>query len=375
MVNKVSAVETWLESPGKGFGQVKGLAGSLRALLAAARFARYDCGAATLPLSSMTHNPLAWIGLAGVEPDDNPRALYWQARLHGIMVGIALLAVPAYVFESLAEFPLLHRIATVLDVAIFAAFLAEALWMASVSSHPMRYLLDNWLNQVILVGAFASVLGATTEWIALVRVMRVAIAGLVMLRTITGFSVLFTRRGAPILVGAAFLILLCAGGMFYWLEPTVDNYWDGLWLAFVTGMTIGYGDVVPTTGTARVVAAGIGLIGVALVTLFTASVVSFFVGGEETQLRRDLQRDIVQLREEIGRLFDTEEIRFREDLHRDIVHLRRQIGELVHAEELQFRKQFQHEIAQLRADVAALAAELRLRDARSTAAPPPADER
>ena len=247
--------------------------------------------------------------------------------------------------------------------------------MASVSSHPARYLFDNWLNLVILVAALASVLGAATEWVALVRVLRVAVAGLVMVRTITGFTFLFTRRGAPILVGATFLIVLCAGGMFYWLEPTIDTYWDGLWLAFVTGMTIGYGDVVPTTGAARVVAVGIGLIGVALVTLFTASVVSFFVGGEETQLRRELQRDIVQLREEIGRLFDTEEIRFREDLHRDIVHLRRQIGELVHAEELLFRKQFQHEIALLRADVAALAAELRQRDARIAAAPPPADER
>jgi hypothetical protein len=186
---------------------------------------------------------------------------------------------------------------------------------------------------------------------------------------------LFTRRGAPILVGAAFLVLLAAGGMFYWLEPTIETYWDGLWLAFVTGMTIGYGDVVPTTGAARIVAAGIGLIGVALVTLFTASIVSFFVGGEETQLRRDLQRDIVELRQEIGRLFDTEEIHFREDLHRDVNQLRRQIAELVHAEELQFRKQFQHEIGRLRADVAALRAELAQRDARNTGVPPPADER
>jgi voltage-gated potassium channel len=323
----------------------------------------------------MTHNPLAWIGLAGVDPDDNPRAKYWESRLHKSMVAIALLAVPAYLIESISAGPLLHRIATILDIVIFAAFLAEATWMASVSSHPVRYLFDNWLNLIILLGALASVLGATTEWIALVRVMRVALAGLVMVRTVTGFTFLFTRRGAPILVGAAFLILLASGGILYWIEPSVDSYWDGLWLAFVTGMTIGYGDVVPTTPVARVVAAGVGLIGVALVTLFTANVVSFFIGGEETQLRRDLQRDIVELRQDIARLIDTEEIRFREDLHRDIVHLRRQIGELIHAEELQFRKQFQHEIAQLRADVAALAAELGQRDARDSAVPPPADER
>jgi len=323
----------------------------------------------------MTHSPLAWIGLAGIEPDDNERAQYWHHRLHGVMVTIALLAVPAYFLESARASPQLHLIAHALDVVIFFAFLAEAIWMAHVSSQPVRYLIDNWLNLVILLGAMASILGASTEWVALVRVMRVAIAGLVMVRTITGFTFLFTRRGAPILVGTSFLILLAAGGLLYWIEPSIDNYWDGLWLAFVTGMTIGYGDVVPTTAAARAVAAGVGLIGVALVTLFTASVVSFFVGGEETHMRRELQRDIVTLREEIGRLFATEEIHFREDLHRDINQLRQQIAHLVHAEELLFRKQFQHEIAQLRADVALLRTEIAQRDARNSALPPPADER
>ena len=280
----------------------------------------------------MTHNPLAWIGLAGIEPDDNARAHYWQKRLHPVMVTIALLAVPAYFFDSAEVGPSMHRLARFIDFFIFAAFLVETVWMAHVSSHPTRYLVDNWLNVVILLGALASVLGASTEWVALVRVMRVTVAGLVLVRTLTGFAFLFTRRGAPVLVGTSFLILLAAGGVLYWIEPSVDNYWDGLWLAFVTGMTIGYGDVVPTTGAARAVAAGVGLVGVALVTLFTASVVSFFVGGEEKHLRLELQADIRELR---------------------------------------------REIAQLRADTALLRAELAQRDGRNATPPqpPPADER
>ena len=247
-------------------------------------------------------SPLAWIGLAGLGPDDNARAQRWQKRLHGVMVTIALLAVPSYFLETAGSGPVLHRIAYVLDLVIFAAFLGELVWMSHVSSHPWRYLVDNWLNLVILVAALASVLGANTGWVPLVRVMRVTVAGLVMVRTFSGASLLFTRRGAPILVGAAILIILSAGAVLYWVEPTIDNYWDGLWLAFVTGMTIGYGDVIPTTATARVVAAGVGLIGVALVTLFTASVVSFFIGGEEAQMRRELQNDIAELRKELAQL-------------------------------------------------------------------------
>ena len=44
------------------------------------------------------------------------------------------------------------------------------------------------------------------------------------------------------------------------------------------------------------------LVGVALMTLFTANVVAFFVGGEETRMRENLQRDIAALRLEIEQL-------------------------------------------------------------------------
>jgi hypothetical protein len=208
-----------------------------------------------------------------------------------------------------------------------------------------------------------------------VRVARVAIGGMVLARTLTGFRVLFTRRGAPMLVGAAFLIMLASVAMMYWLEPTITNYWDGLWLAFVTGTTIGYGDIVPTTGASRLFAAFTALIGVSLIALFTANIVAFFIGGEEMQLRRDLQQTVVSLQHKIERLIDSEEIQFREDLHRNLNLLRREIAQLILAEELQFRKQFQHEIGQLRNDVAALRIALALRDAANTGAPPPADER
>ena len=56
----------------------------------------------------------------------------------------------------------------------------------------------------------------------------------------------------------------------------------------------------PTTGASRLFAAFTALIGVSLVALFTANIVAFFVGGEETQLRRDLQRDVQELQQKIA---------------------------------------------------------------------------
>ncbi len=276
----------------------------------------------------MTHSPLLWLGLGGVSPDDNAVAHLWQSRLHWLMVGVALMSVPAYLLATADLHPIWHEVASLLDFVILTAFVAELVWMMRVSDHPWRYFFENWLNVVIILGALAAALGAATEWIAVVRTMRAAVALLVIMRTAAEFRILFTRKGAPMLVGVAFLTILALGGLFYWLDPAIKTFWDGLWLAFITGATVGYGDVVPTTAGTRLLAVLTVLVGVALMTLFTANVVTFFVGGEETRNRESLQSDIVALRAQIERLLDAEELRITLELHREMRALREELAEL-----------------------------------------------
>jgi voltage-gated potassium channel len=293
----------------------------------------------------VTHNPLVWIGLAGIDPDDNARARWWEQRLHWAMVAVALLAIPSYLLETSRDFPQLHALAVSLDVFIFVAFLGETAWMMHVSSHPGRYLAENWLNVGVLAGSAAAVLGASTEWIALVRLARVAVIGLVLLRTFGQFEVLLTRRGAPKLVGIAVLVLALAGALLYWLEPTVTSYGDGVWLAFVTATTIGYGDFVATTAASRLVSVFIALIGFALLALFTANVVAYFVR-DAPDAQKDLHERIARMRDDIAALIrDGERVR-RDASLAEIDSLRR-------------------DIAELSARVAALSAKLDARDARS----------
>src|SRR5207245_2619148 len=123
----------------------------------------------------------------GVSGEDNARARHWQSRLHWLMVGIAMLSIPAYLLDSAQFNPVWNRVAHVLDGCIFIAFFAELAWMLYVTSFRGRYLLGNWLNLVILTSAMASLLGATIEWIALVRIVRVALVGLVFMRMLAEF--------------------------------------------------------------------------------------------------------------------------------------------------------------------------------------------
>jgi cell division protein FtsB len=63
-------------------------------------------------------------------------------------------------------------------------------------------------------------------------------------------------------------------------------------------------------------------------TLFTANVVTFFIGGEEARNRESLQQDIVTLRADIERLLDAEELRLTLELHQEIRALRAEIATL-----------------------------------------------
>jgi voltage-gated potassium channel len=259
--------------------------------------------------SSAPHSPLAWIGLAGVAPDENPRAQALQQRLHWWMVAFALLSLPAYFIDSIEPTGEWHRFAMLIDGFILLAFLAEAVWMSTVTSFPLRYLAENWLNLVVMIGAAAALFGATTEWVALIRVARVAIGGMMLVRAVAQFRYLFSRRGAPALVGVTFLTLLAAGGMFYWLDPRITNFWDGLWLAFVSGTTVGYGDVVPTSSAGRLVAAVLMLAGVSAIPITTSLVVSVFV----SRLQREQHaQDAEERKELVARLERIEALLTRE---------------------------------------------------------------
>lgn len=63
-------------------------------------------------------------------------------------------------------------------------------------------------------------------------------------------------------------LMLVLGVVIAWIEDW--RLFDGIYFAFVTGLTVGYGDFVPKHATSRVLAITIGFHGVMLTALFAA---------------------------------------------------------------------------------------------------------
>ena len=251
----------------------------------------------------MTINFGHWVGLGGVAPDDNRQAHVWEKRLDGLMIVIAVISIPLAVVEVQSFFPWLDALANSLHWFILAAFSTELIWMVHVSNRKLAYLTRNWLNVVIIIVAMLGLAGlASGIWLASARLARLALVGLLVARTLSGLGGMLVARGVPLVFGLSFLMLVLAGTGFYFLEPTVRSFGEGLWLAFVTGSTLGYGDLVPTTTASRIFAVIMVLVGFALLSMVTATISAFFVGEDEKRLRQELHQDIRRLHEEVRAL-------------------------------------------------------------------------
>jgi voltage-gated potassium channel len=88
-------------------------------------------------------------------------------------------------------------------------------------------------------------------------------------------------------------LLLLACGVVYWgIEPRTRTLADGLWLAFVTASTVGYGDIVPSTVASRLFSIVVVLLGFAVLSLVTAAIAAALVGTQERSIEREILRDL-----------------------------------------------------------------------------------
>jgi voltage-gated potassium channel len=122
------------------------------------------------------------------------------------------------------------------------------------------------------------------------------------------------RQGLMYSVVLALLILGLGGVGFWLLEPRVLSLADGLWLAFTTAATVGYGDLVPSTHASRAFSVLVVLLGLAVLSLVTASLAAVFVEreveAEEEKIEHRLMREVQAMRAELSELRRTLEVRY-----------------------------------------------------------------
>lgn len=103
-----------------------------------------------------------------------------------------------------------------------------------------------------------------------------------------------TPRRAAVLIAGFTALVTFAGALVGRLADSkdFDSFGDALWWSLQTVTTVGYGDVVPSSGTGRVVGAFVMISGIAFLTVITAAVTAALI---EAARRRQPPSDRDQL--------------------------------------------------------------------------------
>jgi voltage-gated potassium channel len=103
-----------------------------------------------------------------------------------------------------------------------------------------------------------------------------------------------TARRASVIIGSYTALVTLAGGLVAWLadRKDFDTLGDGMWWALQTVTTVGYGDVVPSSGTGRVIGAIVMISGIAFLTVITAAVTATLIEAARRRLPPPPDREL-----------------------------------------------------------------------------------
>lgn len=201
-----------------------------------------------------------------------------------------LATVPAFYLDMLRERTTWLAASAYLVAAVM---LGTALWhTARATGHPTAHIRANWLDLLLVLGLLAAAVAPPSQVAEWALLMRLTVAFMSLWRMVWCLQHLFTRGGMVYLVALAFVVLLMCGVGFWWLEPTTPTLAEGLWLAFTTAATVGYGDIVPTTPASRIFAVFVVLLGFGVLTLVTAAIATAWIETEERRIERELMHDM-----------------------------------------------------------------------------------
>lgn len=239
------------------------------------------------------------LGLSGVGPYENKRARKLGHAFEWPMIFVAMWIVFEWYLQSKAERPV--SVTAFTDWFIWGFFLLETVVLTIAVDNKKRYLINNWAN-IVIVAAGLPVLWETLPHAGGLRVLRLLAIFIVLMNTSGTFRKIMGRNHLGPTMMVSFVIIVIAGTVMAAIDPNVETPLDGIWWAWVTVTTVGYGDIVPGSTAGRLFGSFLILMGIGLFAMLTASFSSFFMQQDEKDLIREEKHNTQRLTEMATRI-------------------------------------------------------------------------
>jgi voltage-gated potassium channel len=233
-----------------------------------------------------------------------------RQRLEWPLAALALLVVPALILEDRTTSDLVRIICHAINWCVWIAFVVEFALKVGTARDRLTTLKESWFDLVIILvsppfGVPDVLQGArglrALRLLRLLRLVRGVAVAMIGLRTAK--RSLKSHGFHYVLMVALVATALGAAGIYIVeRDYTIKTPADAVWWSIVTVTAVGYGDVTPVSGEGRLIALGLMFVGVGVISVFTGSITSTFIGEGHQQETRNVDKRIAALEEQIREL-------------------------------------------------------------------------
>lgn len=245
------------------------------------------------------------IGLAGVDPQERPKAVWWGHVFEWPMVFVSFWVVLEWYLDVTRQLTLEYSQFT--SLSVWLLFVLETSVLANLVENRAHYFKTNWMNLLIIFSAIPFLFQAQHNYhLAAFRIFRLLVLLGLLIHVSSALRQLLSRHHLGITLLASFIIIAFAGVIIASLDPAIKTPWDGVWWAWVTITTVGYGDIVPVSNIGKIFAGLLIAMGVGLFSMLTASFSAFFMAQEEESVVEKEQVSLEKLEKIERKLEDLE---------------------------------------------------------------------
>lgn len=195
---------------------------------------------------------------------------------------ICLFAVVSVVFAIIDITVGISEPFRIIDFIIYVIFIAEYVVRFIISVNKKNFFKENIFDLIAII-PFSSAFRIFRTFKAfrllkLVKLTQFAKFGrlfAVVSRLLYKCNRFLDTNGFKYVVSVSCILVVIGGTLISFFEDM--SFADGVWWAFVTATTVGYGDLSPSTNTGRAIACVLMITGIGLIGSLTSSITSYFM--------------------------------------------------------------------------------------------------
>ncbi len=182
---------------------------------------------------------------------------------------VAIFIVVEWVLRLLGISPIPQPIIAIIDIVLIILLAMDFIYRLSVASSKKIFFKESWLELLSLIPSITI--------FRIFRMMRIIRKSRLKNFFLFVHNLLKTNSLYYVIL-VVILLAIINGGLLYRVEgaESIPTVADGVWLAFVTMTTVGYGDFVPVTSVGRLISILLMIIGVGFLGVLTGSITAFF---------------------------------------------------------------------------------------------------